>query len=114
MEEVYYSLRIKAKDTLYRVISQILRKSLEDFSRGWIFEVKQEDNYFDFINEFLDILEGHYNELEDIGIERGDISIWIVYGYEQQCNLEFSPNALNRLGENGVSLCISCYEMGSG
>lgn len=112
MEEVYYSLRIKAPNTLHRVISQVLGKPLDDFSRGWIFEVKQEDNYFDFI-EFLNILEGHYNDLEDIGIERCDITIWMVYGYKQQCNLEFSPNALYRLGQNGVSLCISCYEMGS-
>lgn len=81
---------------------------------SWTYEVVETktDEYFDFINIFLDILEAKYIELEKLNIKRNDISIWMLYEYDQQCNMEFDPIRLKRLGDNGVTLCISCWDSG--
>ena len=71
-----------------------------------------QDPYFDFINNFLDILENKYEKLEDLGIQRNDISVWLFYEYDSQCNMEFDPLRLKRLGDNGITLCISCWDSG--
>ena len=91
----------------------------DDFPNGipatWTYEVveKDEDPYFDFINIFLDILETKYNLLEELNIQRDDITLWFLYEYDQQCNMEFDPVRLKRLGVNGIKLCISCWDSGN-
>jgi len=81
---------------------------------SWAYEVIDDktDEYYDFINIFLDILETKYSELEKLNIKRSDISIWLLYEYDQQCNMEFDPQRLKRLGDNGISFCISCWDSG--
>lgn len=114
MGKSYYSLRIKTKEANYETVSQILRKQPNELSKGWIIEVESSENkYYDYINNFLDILEGNYEQLRNIGVARNDISIWVIYEYNQQCNFEFIPKDLKRLGDNEISLCVSCYEAGS-
>ncbi len=78
----------------------------------WIYEVVQEESseYFDFINSFLDLLEPNFSEIEKLNIGREDISIWMLYEYKQQCNMEFDSQRLKRIGENGITLSISCWE----
>ncbi len=80
----------------------------------WTYEVIEEQNdpFYDFINKFLDLLEYKYDKLAEIGIKRSDISIWYLYEYDQQCNMEFDPTRLKRLGENGITLCVSCWDSG--
>ncbi len=77
----------------------------------WCFEVqeKESDEYFDFIHHFLDMLEGKYDQLKSMGISKEDISVWLLYEYDNQCNMEFLPDNLKRLGDNGISLCVSCW-----
>ena len=41
-----------------------------------------------------------------------NISIWCLYEYDEQCNMEFQPNELKRLGDAGITLCISCWRRG--
>ncbi|MBB5031350.1 hypothetical protein [Prosthecobacter vanneervenii] len=38
------------------------------------------------------------------------ISLWVLYEYDQQCNLEFSPEDLNRLAASKAVLCVSCWQ----
>lgn len=71
------------------------------------------DTPLTFISTFLDILEGKYDSLVSIGVKRSDISVWIYYGYDEQCNLEFAPREMKRLGDNGIVLCASCWESGN-
>lgn len=80
----------------------------------WTYQVIEEQNdpFYDFINKFLDLLEYKYDKLAEIRIKRSDISIWYLYEYDQQCNMEFDPTRLKRLGENGITLCISCWDSG--
>lgn len=79
---------------------------------SWVYEVieREDDDYYDFINRFLDILDGKYSELRNIGVKTENISIWMNYEYDQQCNIEFSPKQMKRLGTAGIGLCISCWE----
>ncbi len=78
----------------------------------WELELIETENdpYIDFINYFFDVLENKFNILEKNGINKEDITIWIYYEYDEQCNLEFLPAQLKRIGENGISLCISCWK----
>jgi hypothetical protein len=78
----------------------------------WSYEVETSDNdpYFDFINVFLDRLEPKFIDLEKLGIKKEDITIWLLYEYDQQCGLELSPSNMKRLGNNEISLCIDCWQ----
>lgn len=117
--KLYYRLWIATdgQSEAYNSISEILGilpDDIEDESNNniWIYtkEQTETDAYFDFINEFLDLLEPNFPKLEDLGISCSDISIWKFYGYDQQCNMEFDPQRLKRLGDNYITLCISCWE----
>lgn len=111
MEKSYYSLRVTTKESNYNLVSAILNVRPLDLSKGWIYEVEKLDTgYFDFINIFLDILEDNYDRLYKIGISRDSISIWWIYGYDRQCNFEFFPKDLKRLGDNEINLCVSCFD----
>jgi len=87
----------------------------DNIPSSWTYEVIDDktDEYFDFINVFLDLLETKYSDLEKLNIKRNDISIWLLYEYDQQCNMEFDPQRLKRLGENGITFCISCWDSGN-
>ena len=66
--------------------------------------------HIDYISYLLDILENKYKDLAGVGIRRQDISINLTYQYEGQCNLEFRPDVLERLGKNGISLSLTCQQ----
>ena len=121
---LYYRLQLGTDNTLetFDAISDVLGllpdASLYDSNDGlnklsiWIYtkEVNETEPYFDFINEFMDLVEPNLSKLQELGIHRSDISIWKLYGYDQQCNMEFDPQRMKRLGDNGITLCISCWE----
>ena len=76
----------------------------------WSYKVIDKTDYFDFINHCLDLLEGKYEQLATLGAARNDILIWLNYEYQHQCAMEFSPQEMKRLGENGVHLNIDCFD----
>ena len=83
----------------------------------WCLEVEQEehDPPYDFVSAFLHILDGKFDDLQRLGITRDCIAMWLYYEYDhnQECNLEFSPQQTKRLGEAGLTRCVSCWEKGS-
>jgi len=81
---------------------------------SWTYEVITEngDKYFDFINNFLDMLDKKFSALYEIGIRKENITFWLLYEYDQQCNLELDSIRMKRLGEAGITLCISCWDSG--
>ena len=115
-----YVLRIACEKTVAQHISNILQidnnnsrnNSGNNQYCSWEFNIIQEklDPPVDFINTFLNILEDKYEGLFKVGVEKSDITIWMYYEYDSQCNLEFSSQDLKRLGENDISLCISCWQ----
>ncbi|WP_026461430.1 hypothetical protein [Adhaeribacter aquaticus] len=123
---VYNRICISTDDTLntYNTITQILGIAPTEFKSNnkfdnsygvWTYsvDINDEEPYFDFINNFLDILEPKFDSLEKIGIQKDDISFWHLYEYDQQCSMEFQPLEMKRLGESGITLCIDCWEKAS-
>ncbi|MFZ1664074.1 MAG: hypothetical protein WBO28_07605 [Flavobacteriales bacterium] len=81
--------------------------------QNWIYRVQEGpgEPYYDFINEFLNLLEGKYEAIAKLGIDRSDITIWRDYEFDGQCNMEYDPERMKRLGDNGITLCISCWDI---
>jgi hypothetical protein len=97
-------------------VSSILNIEHNKFSENiWSLEIIENENdpYFDFINHFLNLLDNKYDLLNYIGVARTDISIWLLYTYDSQCNLEFLPKDLSRIGSEEISLSISCWASSS-
>lgn len=114
----YHSINIYTDDTVetYDKITSLLgvqpvEVDLNSKFRSayslWTYEVAtaEEDPYFDFINNFLDILEAKFADLEKFGVERKHITFWLLYEYDQQCGLEFHSPEMKRLG-NAILFCV--------
>ncbi|WP_200974471.1 hypothetical protein [Echinicola sp. 20G] len=86
-------------------------KTSEDRYSTWMYIVTETetDPYFDFINNFLDILEPKFANLEKLGVTRDKILFWKLYEYDQQCGMEFHPQEMVRLGQSGIHLNIDCW-----
>lgn len=120
----YYKLYIDTDGTIetYNKITQLLglqpaainldSKFSQPYSL-WTYEVdtNDDDEYFDFINQFLDILEPKFIDLEHFGVTKDDIIFWINYEFDQQCAMEFHPKEMKRLGESGIHLNIDCWQL---
>jgi hypothetical protein len=75
----------------------------------WMYMVEETETNFDFINEFLDILEPKFKELEKLGVTRDKILFWLLNEYDQQCTMEFHSQEMIRLGQSGIHLNIDCW-----
>ena len=121
----YYRISINTDKTVetYNKITELLGvEPMEDtFEIGsdnqynvWTYSKEEgesfDEPYFDFINEFLDLLEPRFDRLEVLGVKRSDITFWYLYEYDQQCAMEFHPKEMKRLGENGIVLCVDCWQ----
>jgi hypothetical protein len=49
-------------------------------------------------------------KIHALGISNDDLSIWYLYEYDEQCNMEFHPRQLKKFGELDIVLCISCWQ----
>lgn len=114
----YYQMFIDTDGTKaqYDAVSGILGLKPDseqtDF-KTWMYMVQEgeDDPYYDFINNFLDILEPQLKALSAIGITKEDILFWLVYEYEHQCAMSFAPKQMQRLGQHGIHLNIDCHEV---
>jgi hypothetical protein len=88
----------------------IIRDYDNDDDMEEICEYEHFDDIPSFIDQFIDLLDGKYEELAKVDIQRNDIIFWKYYAYDGQCNLEFTPKQLKKLGDNGIRLCISCWD----
>lgn len=104
----------------YNAVSTIMKVEPEPNEESWFNKnlyqtwsykaVETEDDpVCDFIECFLNLLEDKYEVLAKHGIKRTDILFWLVYEYDQQCAMEFHPQQMKRLGENGIILNIDCH-----
>jgi hypothetical protein len=116
MDTVFYTLEIDTNKEKFQKINDILGVNSDISKDYWCYELVHGDNKLEIkettvVAHFLNILEGKYEQLSVEGIQRKDITVWIIYEYDNQCNMEFHPEDTKRLGENGIVLCISCYEI---
>lgn len=107
-----YRLQIlSSKSCSEEQLNNIIGVSSNFLYANWGIEIIQSgENFSEILVYFLSLLEGKYEKLESIGISRENISIWILYEYEGQCNMEYDPVSMKKIGENGIVLCISCWE----
>ncbi|MFC5271465.1 hypothetical protein [Adhaeribacter terreus] len=121
----FYNLQIIFEPSFetYQSISEILALSpseripfseveLKNGPNLWQHEVEEKitDPYFDFITYYTDIIISKSEELFKLEINRDAISIWFLYAYKDQCNLEFEPVRLKKLADSCIKLCISCWQ----
>jgi hypothetical protein len=115
----FYRLYINTEnENIYQKVSEILNVKPTLFDKEndektlWCYGIDEEneDDYIDFINLYLDILEPKFTKLKEIGIKRSEISIWRIYEYEHQCAMEITPQEMKRLGNNEITLCIDCFQ----
>lgn len=113
----FHNLNIVTDNTFetYQKITKLLKvypkENDEDFNL-WTYQIvtNEEDEYFDFINSFLDLIEPNLETLKNLGISIDDINIWLFYEYNKQCSISFNSQEMRRLGESGVSFNIDCIE----
>ncbi len=113
MSTAYYSLRITSTNEQIPLISDVLGVPVgKNSETGWTYEVIRgdTDSYFDFITRFLEVLKGKFTSLERIGVKRDDISFWAIYEYQEQFNIEYSPQDMKKMANEGITLCVSCYQ----
>lgn len=110
--KTYCSLRIRIKGNIQSVNKIMGIKSRAKFSNLWIFDIQasKKKSYWDVLNTFIDLIDSKFQELHLENIERKDITIWLICEYIEQCNLEFNPMILEKIGKIGITLCISCYQ----
>lgn len=60
------------------------------------------------LSNLLDVLLTHIDTLREVGA--ADIIVYGGYFYEDQCNLTFWPDAMEKLGRLGIPFWVSCYE----
>jgi hypothetical protein len=114
---VKHVLRIECKSVHFDTVDRILnthRSNNDDLY--WELIIIDDDTNSSppiyYIDAFLPLLQGKYQALEEIGISREEITIWKYYEYDEQCNLEFHPNEMKQLADNGIVLCVSCWQAG--
>jgi hypothetical protein len=113
--EITYILRISCESSKFDLVDRALncnRSSNDDVEWEFALINQEEDSdaSVDYISIFVPLIENNREKLEEIGISRNDITIWIYYVYEQQCNFEFHPDEMKRLADNGIVLCVSCWQ----
>lgn len=112
--KTFYWLEIWADPKYYHRVCEIMGLLPESKPRSIIkiqpLEVEDEPQWYE-IDSFLDLLETKYDDLEAVGVERKDISIWINVSHEEEsCEFFLDPLTVLRLGEEGIKPCITCWQ----
>ncbi len=120
----YYQLFIDFEESwnTFDSISNLLNVTPEKHSKNrldksdipstWFYqiEVDEEIECFDFVNNFLGLIEPNIESLSKLGIKTENMLIWLVYEYTEQCSLSFNSQELKRLGQSGISFNIDCHK----
>ena len=67
--------------------------------------------FYDEIAWLLNLAEENEEKLIGLGVDYSDSQIWVIYYYDKQCNMEFDPDLMERIGKLGLKLCVSCQEI---
>lgn len=106
-----YLIRISVNEGDFDKVTSILSVSPTSTKSFWELAIEEGSTKFETAFEYLlDLIEPNFDKLKRLGIEHSNITFWYLYGYVGQCNMEFSPHILSRLGKSDIALCISCWE----
>ena len=67
--------------------------------------------FYEEIAWLLNLAEKNAKEMTALGVDFSDSQIWMIYYYDKQCNMEFNPDLMERMGKLGLKLCVSCQEI---
>lgn len=109
-----YELKIIAPNNtiaeeIYNLIG-IRKAVVDEYIWSYIITEEEKDSPVEFINVFTNIIHKNKNQLKTIGVEKENITIWLYYEYDVQCNIELRPDELKKLSEAEVPFCISCWQ----
>lgn len=108
---VEYILKIEASKDAFPEITAILEVEPSKTQNVWELSIDEDNALFTRAIAYLvSIIESKKAELEGIGVTHDSISVWLYKPYTGQCNMEFNPNEMKLLADNGITLCISCWE----
>ncbi|NCI45794.1 hypothetical protein [Sediminibacterium soli] len=107
-----YAIRINTESHKYPDLSVLFSYfKKQTLNSVWQYEITEEENDFTNAIEILtNQIEDNLNALRKLDIEIDDVSLWYLYEYDGQCNMEFSPAELSAISKLGLTLCISCWE----
>lgn len=107
----FYRLLIQCDLEKREKIEAVLGESNDVPEIGWGMLIEEDSPTFNqALSLFIDLIDNNLLKLKEIGVSTSEISFWYMYEYEQQCNMEFTPDITKRVGELGVVLCVSCWE----
>ena len=107
---IKYVLKISTKSLNAKIVNSAIKQNPTSINPYWELEINEQSAYFtNAINYLIDTIEQSKEDLKQDGIKNEDFSIWVYFVYKEQCNLEFNPSELIRLGKNRISLCVSCW-----
>lgn len=108
MSNKIYTLKLECEDPV--AFGQIAKKKSIKFDNGyWEYELVEKKNS-NCLQKLIDFYRHVRNHYQNKIIEA---TIWILYEYDQQCNLEFSADQMKQLSELEINVCISCWERGN-
>ncbi len=107
-----YNYILRIANAARAEVAHVLGRESSDDTRewNWFLDQRADDEPIPFVDVFMNLLEGRFTCLERLGVTRNDITVWLLYEYDEQCNLELSAQDMRRLGEAGVTLCMSCWQ----
>jgi hypothetical protein len=110
---ILYQLDIRISKDINNSVNKILGiESNVAVQPGWTYEFRSDEKgkeHIDFVDYFLSMLEGKYDELNQIGIKRSNIYVWYICYSDSKYDMKFTPEQMYKLGKEGISLLISCY-----
>ena len=107
----FYRILILCDIEKKKKIDIILGESNNDPEIGWGLIIEEDSpNFNQALDYFIDLIKNNLVELNVVGISIDRITFWYMYEYDQQCNMEFHPDIMKKIGELGIVLCISCWE----
>lgn len=115
MSKVFFELVIDTKPVTYAAINSLLGVTDAGKNGYWGYEIIVDEGPLEIsqpsvLLHFMGILEGNFQSLDELGVQKSNIVIYITYEYDDQCNMEFLPEELLALGQNGIVLAVSCYQ----
>ena len=106
-----YELRINCDKKHKTSVEAVLGSSANDSPEGWELVIEEDSpNFVNALSIFIELISTNIVKLNQSGIKAEEISFWYLYEYDQQCNMEFSPEITRQIGNLGIMLCISCWE----
>ena len=106
-----YFLRINTREEIFSKLDLIFKDQKVEREYFWELTIDEDSPHFnDALVYLTNLVSVNIEKLENLKISKDEITIWLFFEYESQCNMEFHPYQLKKLIELDSVFCISCWE----